>query len=816
MVQANLTPLRSSDWHNSSPMTKLGEFAERFMLRIVVAGDNTHLPKLGSATCAKIRAHQMHAIISLTPIMVLANLVTVFALILVLEHHDLITLPVVAWGGLVTLCSFSFLRSTRRIQASGEWRPGTSRGIGIIVRNAAVCSFLWAIPLFSFLPSSTPVVQGLIIALTGVIVSGGTIAFYPVPLAAYVFSTVMTVVGITGIIIIGHEHVVSWLALGTAFLMVTTRAIQYHAGVFLDEIIQLMEMSETRSLNDMLLSEYELNSDNLIWECDAALKVVKCSGGLARRFDSDADAINGVSFIDLLAPVAVGPSGADIQMLGIAMRTHVPVSGLVVGCSFGSEHLFWKIHGLPQVDHEGAFCGYKGFAIDVTREEAAKKRIEFLATRDALTGLLNKTEFLHRIEAKFESLHEKDPAGWQVSLAFIDSDGLKAVNDTFGHAAGDAMIREIGRRLRELTGPNSMIARIGGDEFLVAEVHHDLLIDQVRKRYDRVTKSLSLPFTLEGMEIRMSASLGLDISSLNDVDIDRMQKRADRALYFVKQQGGQDSVLYNDQIGQPIARRRELSTDLARAIRQGEITVCFQPIIHTQSFLISGYEALARWTRRDGTEVSPEEFISAAEESGQIVLLGNYVLNRTFAAAAQWDNQYNLSVNVSVLQLQYREFASDVKHLLERHNLSPDRVVLEIVESKLLQTSPVVQENLRQINQMGLKLAIDDFGKGYSSFAYLREFSVSSLKIDRSMTAGLVESEAQRSIVKAIIGVAQAFNLTTIAEGVETAEQFRIIREMGCDAAQGFLIGRPQVSIANPTSCKDFSRAPALEATAVN
>lgn len=799
MVQSSDVSQGQTRQGGSPVLTWLGERAEAFMLAIIALGRKETPVTPGPETLAQIRTRQIKAIIALTPIMALANIVNASALTFEMARHGHATPLALGWWALVVVTSILFWHRAYTSRKSPPRHLASHRAVGIVVRNACLTALFWALPLISFAPFSSPYEQGLIIALTGAMLAGGTIGLYPVPLAAFVYILTLSSLGLSVVISLEDGHMDSWFLLVFAFVAVTIRAVHHHHGVFLSELMDLLDMDKKRSLTGFFLEEYEKNSDNWSWECDADLRLVRTTQRFGERLGMTPSEIDGQKFTELLKANPNSPTNCDIHMFEIALGGQVPVSGLVVSHNIGEREYFWRLHALPQHDHEGNFTGYRGFAIDVTRDEAAARRIEYLATRDALTGLLNKSEFLHRVESHLTNLRNRGVEKWALSLAFLDSDGLKAINDTFGHAAGDAMIVEFGKRLLQSATGDTMVARIGGDEFLVAEFHYEKLTSHIVSHNVWVCASLCQPFSYDGIEIRMSASSGLAISPIEVADLDRMMQQADRALYHVKQNGGQGCLLYEDRIGHPIAKRREMSIDLERAIRGGEIRVNFQPIVDTSSLRLKGYEALARWTRPDGTDISPEDFVTAAEETGQIVALGRFILNEALSLASKWENPARLSINISVLQLQYREFFDELEEMMREHGFPADQLVLEIVESKLLQTNRTVQENIERITDMGIRLAIDDFGKGYSSLAYLTEFRISAVKIDRSMTENIENSEERRSIISAIIGVARALDLTTVAEGIENAEQFRIIRDLGCDCAQGYLIGIPSaVEAANP------------------
>lgn len=422
--------------------------------------------------------------------------------------------------------------------------------------------------------------------------------------------------------------------------------------------------------------------------------------------------------------------------------------------------------------------------------EASEGTATFLAFHDALTRLPNRALFSDRLRQAI--------AGWRHSrvkfaVHVVDLDRFKRVNDTLGHPVGDELMRQVGRRLLELVSEVDTAARIGGDEFAI--VQRDIRdVAEAITLAQRIVAAMDQPFDLMGHEAQIGASVGIAVVNDASSDAEEMLREADVALYEAKTSGRGRYQLFAGELDLAVQERRAIELDLRAALNGGTgLELVYQPIFSRDGRTIQGAEALARWNSPRLGPLSPTMFIPLAEERGIIDALGLWVLRQACRFAAGSSIPW-VAVNVSPLQFRNERFAEQVLKVLKETELSPSRLEIEITEGLLLQNSPHVQSTLNHLRASGVRVALDDFGTGYSSISYLRTHGVDKLKIDQSFVAKLGKDKEIDNIVRCIIGLASAMHMKVTAEGVETDPQAEILRDMGCDQLQGFLLAKPMTS----------------------
>jgi diguanylate cyclase (GGDEF)-like protein len=418
------------------------------------------------------------------------------------------------------------------------------------------------------------------------------------------------------------------------------------------------------------------------------------------------------------------------------------------------------------------------------------RELSHLALHDALTGLPNRALVLDRAEQMLARV-ERQP-GSVAGALFIDIDGFKRVNDKLGHAAGDQLLQIVGERLQSVVREQDTVGRLGGDEFVV-------LVESTTREGpldlpERIIEVLRQPLELEerGGTLSFTASVGIAVGQYASPDA--LLRDADLALYAAKAAGKDRYALFDASMNASAEGRLELEGDLGAALREGQFFLHYQPIFDLPGETVVGVEALIRWRHPDRGVVAPDEFIPLSEESGLILPIGRWVLGEACGQAARWHAQGHricTFVNVSAHQLERDGFADDVRRALEASRLDPSLLVLEITETTLMRDVAAAGERLKEIKDLGVSVAIDDFGTGYASLSHLQRMPVDILKIDRSFVAALSGAGQGRELLEAVLGVGRALSLTVVAEGVETHSQMTALVEMGCEQAQGFLLGRP-------------------------
>ncbi|MER9319391.1 EAL domain-containing protein [Mesorhizobium sp. M0659] len=420
---------------------------------------------------------------------------------------------------------------------------------------------------------------------------------------------------------------------------------------------------------------------------------------------------------------------------------------------------------------------------DITERRRAEERMSHLAHYDTLTDLPNRSMFRERLD---QAMAGDTP----LAIFSLDLDRFKAVNDTWGHPAGDWLLKCVAERLRHsLRSDTDVVARLGGDEFAILQFNPKGATD-AEQLAKRIVAVVSQPFRDKGRDMHVGISLGIALYPGDGKDADTLLKNADMALYSGKSEGRNVYRFFEPGMDALVRARLALETDLETALKRREFVLEFQPITNIASGKIVGAEALMRWNSPTRGLVAPDDFIAAAEDSGLIVPLGEWALKQACSVAAGWPPGMRIAVNVSAVQIRSADFARSVISALAVSGVPASRLELEITETVLMDESETVLKTLRQLRELGIRIALDDFGTGYSSLGYLRRFPVDKIKIDRSFIHD-IDSKDTAAIVRTIIGLGAELGITVTAEGVETETQLDILRKAGCAEAQGFLTGMP-------------------------
>jgi diguanylate cyclase (GGDEF)-like protein len=430
---------------------------------------------------------------------------------------------------------------------------------------------------------------------------------------------------------------------------------------------------------------------------------------------------------------------------------------------------------------------FNAMAAEVKAEQAKLHR---QANFDSLTGLPNRMMAFDRINLE---IHRARRSAQRFAVLFIDLDNFKSVNDTLGHAVGDELLIAIGARLQASLREADTVARLGGDEFLilVPDVVSEI---EVEKIAERLLHAVSEPRELQGRKVVIHCSVGIAVYPENGESVEALMANADNAMYQAKAAQEGTAIFFTEEMNTRLRERMQMEQDLNLAAEGGQLALHFQPIVDTAGPRHRGAEALLRWHHPERGLISPAEFIPLAEATGQIVSIGDWVLEHACRCWSEWHtaglNPGFLAINVSRIQFRKR-FSRRVVELMSAYRIPPHALEFEITESVLLDDHHQVVEELNSLRAAGVRLALDDFGTGYSSLSYLKRFRFDVLKIDRGFVAGLPANPDDVSLVKAILAMAKGLDLRVLAEGVENPEQLGFLTVQGCDFAQGYLIARP-------------------------
>ncbi len=456
------------------------------------------------------------------------------------------------------------------------------------------------------------------------------------------------------------------------------------------------------------------------------------------------------------------------------------INDLVFECWFSVVH-----------EDNGEVSGIIGVATDITERKQAEKRLVQLANYDSLTGLPNRTLFRDRLTHAVAQPNRKNRL---VALLFLDLDRFKMINDSLGHHAGDELLQAVSERLLANAREEDTVARLGGDEFTV-------ILEDITNTEDativarKILEVMGKPFYLDGHEVFVTTSIGIAIFPLDGQGLDGLLKNADTAMYRAKEQGRNNYQFYTADMNAKAVEHLIMESSLRHALDRDEFVLHFQPQIDLHSREITGMEVLLRWKHPELGLLYPNQFMLLAEETGLIISIGEWVLNKACAQASLWQSQglppMRIAVNLSALQFREDNLVGTVADALDLADLDPQYLELEITESFLMDDVDSAIAKLRALSNLGVHLAIDDFGTGYSSLSYLKKFPLNTLKIDQSFVRDISTDPDDAAIAEAIIALAQTLNLRVMAEGVETEEQINFLRTRGCEQAQGFLISHP-------------------------
>ncbi|WP_260954598.1 bifunctional diguanylate cyclase/phosphodiesterase [Pseudomonas citri] len=494
----------------------------------------------------------------------------------------------------------------------------------------------------------------------------------------------------------------------------------------------------------------------------------------------------------ILALIVLEDRGRVLRRIHQALSERSTALVLEYCVAVGEERL--HLHSRLSVEYaaDGTPLQMLGTAQDVSELKAYQTRLHTLAFYDALTGLPNRELFKEHLQ---HALLQAERSGRQVAVGILDLDNFKVINDTLGHGAGDELLREAARRLRDLLPATDTLARLGGDEFalILPQLAGTTDLDDLGRK---ILQSITGIYQIQSREIFVSGSLGIARYPVDADNIVELLRYADSAMYYVKARGRNNVQLYSARLAQQTTERLAMAASLRHAQQNGELTLHYQPQIDLASGRLVGAEALLRWSHPQHGQVAPDTFIPIAEDTGLIVGIGEWVLENACRRAVAWNRDgrsppLKIAVNLSPRQFQMNDLLASIRRILQETGCAPTWLELEITEGLLLDNNILVQDTLEQLDAMGISIAIDDFGTGYSALSYLSRLPIGTLKIDRSFIHDIEHNRDSAELVKAIISMAHSLRLSLVAEGVEETSQQAFLQRYGCHSAQGWLYGKP-------------------------
>jgi len=551
---------------------------------------------------------------------------------------------------------------------------------------------------------------------------------------------------------------------------------QYELGKQQEEALRIRNLQFDSAINNM--------SHGLCF-FDPAHRLIVCNDRYVEMYDLPRDRIGpGISLaeiVDMRFEAGSFPAMSKEEYLHWRAKVAVSAEPTDSVIELRNGRTF-KIRHRPMPDG-----GWVATHEDITEQRQSEVKIEYMAHHDSLTDLANRVLLNERLEqALGHRIHREEI----VAVHHLDLDQFKAVNDTFGHLAGDKLLKIVAGRLRGLVRDTDTIARMGGDEFVIVQ---GPIRDpaEATSLAQRIIALISEPYDLDGHQAVIGASIGIAVGPGDGLRPDKLLRNADLALYRAKGDGRGTFRFFEPAMDQQMQARRIMEQDLRKALAAGEFELYYQPVVNLASNEISGFEALIRWNHPEKGMVAPATFIPLAEEIGFIVAIGEWVIRQACSTAAKWPGDLHVAVNISAVQFRSPGLMQVIVGALAASGLHPTRLEIEITETVLLQNKETTLELLHQLRALGVRIAMDDFGTGYSSLTYLQCFPFDKIKIDRSFVKDITENTGSLNIVRAVAALANGMGMTATAEGVETSEQLDKITSEGCTEMQGYLFSKP-------------------------
>lgn len=655
-------------------------------------------------------------------------------------------------------------------------------GCRISAGLAFALGLAWAtMPVVLFAPSDSNA-RLLVVAIMAGLISDAYVVG-PLLSVSYLFAIPVIVGSFVGLVRSGEPIALSIGLLLAVYAVFVVTSVSRMSRLSRQRILDRVRVEDQSETIGLLLNAFEANASDWLWETDETGRFQHVSTRMADVLARPVETLQHAAFPALLAGRAEAPPEADQSadlldrlQRGAAFHQHL------IAVDTGAGRRWLRLSGKPFLDQRGRFAGFRGVGSDVTEARRAEAHIAYLATRDPMTGLSNRVMF-HEVASEACAAAQASDA--TVSLLYLDLDGFKTINDSIGHAAGDALLGQVADRLRALLPTDAQAFRLGGDEFAILQRGRDGAAAQALA--EATIGALREPYLIDGVRAEIGVSIGIACAPADASDPEDLLRKADLALYNAKETGKGRWRGFDRNLEVRVQRRHELDEAMRQALGGGEMALHYQPLVSLQDGQVVGCEALLRWTRPGLGPVSPAELIPIAEGTGFILTIGRWALRRACAEAMTWPARMRVAVNISSVHFRRPDFFADVAAVLGETGLAADRLEIEITESIFLANTPHVLDNLRALRALGVRIALDDFGTGYSSLSYLTQFPVDKIKIDRAFVRDLTSRPECLTVIEAIMVIARDLHIDVTVEGVETEQQAELLRLRRCNSAQGFL-----------------------------
>src|SRR5215204_6444808 len=687
------------------------------------------------------------------------------------------TMYLLPWVAAVALANFVAMQVARTQAITHIGRSGRQVPEWLMVGEVVGRGLIWlSLPIYLF-PSMAPGAQVICASImAGLGVAG--LGLVVVPRAAIGWMSAFTA-GVAAALFIGRASVPFQHMLSILFTLgVSIFGVLNVARWAFEQLKTNADFSAQSESASLLLQEYEQRGVGWLWQVDGENRVTYISSRMTALLGRPASQLLGHSLPSLL--------GGNAE-LGRKLLEKQPFNSLDMELQTARGPRWISIAGAPIIDAAGRFDGFRCVGSDITEMRQTQERLTHLANMDVLSGLPNRGRVRQLLG---DSLRNATVSSVPCAIMFLDLDGFKPVNDTFGHPKGDAVLQAVAKRLCDQVGQDGHVGRMGGDEFAI------VIIDaQSRKKVEMlaesIIKSVAEPYMIDQTEIRIGVSIGCAFGPIDGTTVDDLILKADLALYEAKDSGRGVARYFSSELQSEQEDRVRLETDLRQAVAAKQFHLVFQPLVNAKTQKLIGFEALIRWNHPQRGFVPPNVFIPVAEESGLMPVIGEWVIDEACRAVATWPDPITVALNISPKQIVMASLPNLVSEALSRWKVPGNRIELEVTEGIFLGDNGPTLDVMKRLRALGVGIALDDFGTGYSSIGYLNKAIFHKLKIDGSFVRDCGSRPENVAIIKSIVQLAKSFRMSVTAEGVETAEDFERMRELGCDIIQGYLFGKP-------------------------
>jgi len=675
----------------------------------------------------------------------------------------------------------------------GKYDAGFPQSLSLIIAlGIGLCSGAYGLLSMDLFAGFHDPGRAIILGVVAAVIASGAWVFASIPLVALMWVYPFGLAIIVSIFMRHMDNYSGLLLLVPAFACFLSASVFINARRFTEAVQAEMEIAKQRGILGLLLNDFEENSSDWLFEIDPAGALLRVSPRLSEVVNRLPQDLAGQHLLHALCG-AEAVATAEFKLLcdnfNQALASGHVVSDFVISTTHGGHLRWWSLKAKPLLDANGQIERWHGLGIDVTDQQQHEIEMTRLGNVDSLTSLANRYRFHNELKARMIA---RENVIAPCSLFLFDLDNFKSINDMLGHVAGDAVLQTVADRLIEATRGEGLLVRLGGDEFAWLVDHH---MDHANViRFGEWCRSLlAESFTYDGNVLNIYASIGVAFAPLDAGTDEDLLKAADLALYAAKEAGRDTLRCYSAELSRKSQYKHDMVNDLRKSIGSEDFYLVYQPQINFGDGDPTGFEALLRWNRPGYGLVMPLEFIPLLEETGLIVPLGAWVMERACRDAMAWPSHLTIAVNLSGIQIERSNVLSMIDGVLAKTGLAPARLEVELTESTIMQEIADVRPLLKALRDRGIRVALDDFGTGYSSLAYLSEFPFTKIKIDRSFITPICgeDSTIARAIIRTITQLAHTLHLETTAEGIETLEQEEALNSMGCGHGQGYFYAKP-------------------------